>query len=310
MVAADGDAGRVNLRVARIGERRAFFVSAPGGGDVATFGVRREKEDVAVTAGGEHHGVAGVRSNFAAHQVARDDALGVAIDNDQIEHFDAWKHLHGAEANLAAKRLISAQQELLTGLAAGIKRARHLRAAEGTIVQIAAVFAGKRHALRDALVDDVHTHLRQTIDIGFARPEVAAFDRVVEKPVNAVTVVFVVLRGVNPALRGDAMSAAGTVLKAEAFYVVTKLSQRGCCGRARESGADDDDIELPLVRRVDQLQLELVLVPLLRQRSGGDFGVQFHIRQRSWKNSKCQIPNSKEASNSKLEKKSAKERAV
>ena len=243
-----------------------------------------------------------MRSNFAPHQVADDDALGVAIDNNQIEHFGAWKHLHVAETDLTAKRLISAQQQLLTGLAAGIKRARHLRAAEGTVVQIAAVFAGKRHALRDALVNDVHTHLRQTIDIGFARAEVAAFDRVVEKAVNAVTVVFVVLRGVNPALCGDAMSAAGTVLKAEAFYVVTEFSQRGCCGRARESGADNDDLELPLVRRVDQLQLELVLVPLLRQRSGGNVGVESHVRQRCWKNSKSQIPNSKEASKSKLQK--------
>ena len=53
------------------------------------------------------------------------------------------------------ERLIGAEQELLAGLAAGVERARHLRAAEGAVVEQAAVFARERHALGDALVDDV-----------------------------------------------------------------------------------------------------------------------------------------------------------
>ena len=51
----------MNLRVTRIGEERALLVGAPGGGDVAAFGVGREEENIAVTAGGQHDRVAGVR---------------------------------------------------------------------------------------------------------------------------------------------------------------------------------------------------------------------------------------------------------
>jgi hypothetical protein len=58
--------------------------------------------------------------------------------------------------------------------------------------------------LGDALVDDVHAHLREPVDVGFARPVVAAFDRVVEEPIDAVAVVLVVLRGADAALRRDA----------------------------------------------------------------------------------------------------------
>ncbi len=60
-----------------------------------------------------------------------------------------------AGADLALERLIGAEQELLAGLAAGVEGARDLGAAEGAVVEDAAVFAGEGHALGDALVDDV-----------------------------------------------------------------------------------------------------------------------------------------------------------
>ena len=46
-------------------------------------------------------------------------------------------------------------QQLLAGLAAGVEGAGDLYAAEGAVVEQAAVLAGERDALRDALVDDV-----------------------------------------------------------------------------------------------------------------------------------------------------------
>src|SRR5207247_6358441 len=50
--------------------------------------------------------------------------------------------------HLAHQRLIGAEQKLLAGLAAGVERARHLRAAERAVVEQPAVLAGKRHADR------------------------------------------------------------------------------------------------------------------------------------------------------------------
>ena len=67
--------------------------------------------------------------------------------------------------DLARERLVGAEQQLLAGLAARVERARHLRAAERAVVEQAAVLAGERHALRDALVDDVDAHLREPVDV-------------------------------------------------------------------------------------------------------------------------------------------------
>ena len=117
-------------------------------------------------------------------------------------------HLHLAGADLPFQRLIGAEQQLLARLAARVEGARDLRAAEGAIRQRAAVFARERHALRDALVDDVDADLRQAVDVGFARAEVAALHRVVEQAVDAVAVVLIILGGVDAALRGDASARA------------------------------------------------------------------------------------------------------
>ena len=82
-----------------------------------------------------------------------------AVLDDEVEHLGAVVQRDRAERDLAHERLVRAEQELLAGLAAGVERARHLRAAERAVVEQAAVLAGERHALRDALVDDVDRHL-------------------------------------------------------------------------------------------------------------------------------------------------------
>ena len=74
-----------------------------------------------------------------------------------------------AVVHLPHQRLVGAEQQLLAGLAARVERARDLRAAERAVVEQAAVLARERHALRDALVDDVDAQLRQPVDVRFAR---------------------------------------------------------------------------------------------------------------------------------------------
>src|SRR5208337_2921268 len=197
---------------------------------------------------------------------------GLAVDDDQVQHVHARVHGHGAEADLAFERLISAEEELLAGLAAGVKRAGDLGAAERAVVEEAAVLACEGHALCDALVDDIHADLRQAVDVGFAGAEVAALDGVVEEPVNAVAVIVIVLGGVDAALCGDGVSAARAVLKAEALYVVAEFAEAGGGSAAGEAGTHDDDVVLALVGRVDQLELELVFVPGLLNRAGGGVG--------------------------------------
>ena len=216
------DAGRVDLGVAGVREQRALAVRPPGRRDVAALGVGRQEEDVAVAAGGEHHGVGQVGGDLAGDQVAHDDAAGPAVDDDQVEHLVPGVHLDVAGRDLPFQRLVRAEQQLLTGLAAGVERARHLGAAERAVVEQAAVLAGERHALGDALVDDVHRHLGEPVHVGLAGAEVAALDRVVEQPVDRVAVVAVVLRRVDAALRRDRVRAARAVLVAERPDVVAR----------------------------------------------------------------------------------------
>jgi hypothetical protein len=63
-----------------------------------------------------------VSLDFSGTEIARDDSLGVSLDNHEVEHFRLGKHLHRARSDLMAKRLITAEQKLLTGLSACVKR--------------------------------------------------------------------------------------------------------------------------------------------------------------------------------------------
>ena len=100
---------------------------------------------------------------------AHDDAAGLAVDDDQLEHLVAGVHRDRAGRDLALQRLVGAEQQLLAGLAAGVEGARHLHAAERAVVEQAAVLAGEGHALRDALVDDVGADLGQPVDVRLPR---------------------------------------------------------------------------------------------------------------------------------------------
>ena len=113
-----------------IGEKRAFFVSAIGRGHVAAARVGRKIKNVSVTAGRENNRIASEHFDLSGAQIASDDSFGVTIDNHEIEHFGLRKHLHRAGGDLAAKRLITTEQQLLAGLTARVKRSRDLRAAE------------------------------------------------------------------------------------------------------------------------------------------------------------------------------------
>ena len=64
------------------------------------------------------------------------------------------------------------------------------------------------------------------MDIGFAGTEIPALDRVVKKSVSAVTIVLVILCGVDAALRGDGVRATRAILIAETLHIVALFRER------------------------------------------------------------------------------------
>ncbi len=207
-------------------------------------------------------------------KISHDDALGVAVDHDEIEHFAMGEKLHGSRGHQARKGGVGAEEKLLAGLAARVERARDLGAAEGPVVEQAAVLPREGHSLGHALVDDVHRDLGQPVGVGLARAIVPTLDRVVEEPVDAVAVVLVIFRGVDSALRRDRMRPARAVVKHEAFHLVAEFRQGGRRRGARQAGADDDDLVFALVRRVDQSDRALVAPPFVREGAGRNFGIE------------------------------------
>ncbi len=214
--------------------------------------------------------MAGVRTHFAGEQIAGDDAGAATIDDDDIDELDAVPQVDVAETDLAGHLLVGTEQQLLAGLPADVERAADLGAAEAAVVEQPAVLAGERDSLGDGLVDDVHRELGEAVDVALAGAEVAALDRVVEQPVDAVAVAAVVLRRVDPALGGDRVGSTRRVVERERLDLVAELGEGGRRRGAGETGADDEDLELALVVRVDQLGVGDVVVPLVGERARRD----------------------------------------
>ncbi len=257
----------MDLGEAGIGEVRSALVRAPDGGGVAALGVGGKVEDVAVAARAQHYRVADVGFELAGDQIARDDAARFAIDHNQVEHLGARVHLHFAGADLPFQRLVSAEEQLLARLSAGVEGARDLRAAERSVIEIAGILAGERHALRDTLIDDIETEGGQAVDVGLARAEIAALHGVVEEAEDAIAIVVIILGGVDAALRGDGVGAAGRILEAEAFYVVAEFGERGRGGSACQAGTHHQNGVFALVGRIHQLEMEAMLFPSLLDRT-------------------------------------------
>ena len=235
LVAVHGDAGGVDLHVGGVGEVGALAVAGHGGADVAGHGVGGQEVGVAVAAGGDDDGVGGEALHLARHQVLGDDAAGALyavgiLDQHHVVHLVAVEALDLAGLDLAVEGRVCAEQELLACLALGVECAGYLCAAEGAVGEQAAVFASEGHALCHTLVDDVVADLGQAVYVGLAGAVVAALDGVVEEAVYGVAVVLVVLGGVDAALCGDGVCAAGGVLDAEVEDVEAHLREGGGCG--------------------------------------------------------------------------------
>jgi len=109
--------------------------------------------------------------------------------------------------------------------------------------------------------------------IGLPAPEVASLHRVVEQAVYRVTVIVIVLGGVDSALGRDGVGAARRIVERENLDFVAEFAEGGGGRGTGQSTAHHDDLELPLVARVDQAKRELVVLPLVGDGTVGNLGV-------------------------------------
>jgi hypothetical protein len=107
--------------------------------------------------------------------------------------------------------------------------------------------------LCDALIDDQLADFRQAVDVRFPRPKIPAFNCVVKKTENAVTVVLIIFRRIDASLCGDAMRPPRRVLETKTFCVIAEFCEGSRRGSAGEAAPYDNDVEFPLVIGIDEL---------------------------------------------------------
>jgi len=205
----------------------------------------------------------GIFFNFAGYQVAGDDAARFSIDYHQVEHLAADIHFHLSFFDLPAQCAVCAQQQLLSGLTAGIECAAYLCASKRAIVKQTAVIACKGYALRNALVYDIICHFGKTMNVGFAGAVIAALYGIVIKTIDRIAVVWVVFGGVDSALRGNRVCTARTVLNTKVQNVKSHFAETCCCSGSSQTGTYDDDVQFEFVGGIHKVLMRLVICPFL-----------------------------------------------
>ncbi len=180
--------------------------------------------------------------DLTVDHIAVDDSPGTPVDGDEVEHFAATVEDHPPLIDLLLQGLVGPEQQLLTGLATAVEGAFYEHTAEGSVCEHAAIFPGEGDSLCDALVDDRGGVLGEPVHIGFAGPEVTALLRVVEESVDAVTILAVVLAGVDAALGGNRVGTPRRVVVDEDVDAVALCGERRCGTGTGESRTHDDHI--------------------------------------------------------------------
>ena len=191
------------LREARISEISSFLIALPCRRTVAVHGVRRKEISIAVSSGSEDNRMRAESFNLSGHKISCDDSLGFSVYEYQIEHFMARIAFDSSGSNLSVQRCISSEKKLLSCLTAGIESTAHLSASERTVGQKSAILPGKRNSLCHTLVDDISAHFSKTIYICLTAAIVTTLDGLIEKSVNGIVVILIVLCSVDTSLGCD-----------------------------------------------------------------------------------------------------------
>ena len=175
---------------------------------------------------------------LACHKITGDYSLGLAVDDDEVKHLVTGITLDCPGGNLTVQSGIGAEKELLSGLSAGIESTADLDSSERTVGEVTAILTGEGNTLGHTLVDDGRADFGETIDISLAAAVVSSFYCVIEKTIDSVVVVLVILGGVDSSLGGDGMGPSGRVADAENLDIIAQLTEGSGRGGSSQSGAD------------------------------------------------------------------------
>jgi len=109
--------------------------------------------------------------------------------------------------------------------------------------------------------------------VRFPGTEITALDRVVEQAPHAVSVILIILSGIDSALSRHTVRSTWGILNAEVENVVSQFTQGGCGSTAAKTCSNNDDGVFPLVGWGNQIDVLNVLFPLFFNRPGGAFSI-------------------------------------
>src|SRR5207237_10275394 len=118
-------------------------------------------------------------------------------------------------------------------------------------------------------------HLCLPVNGRLARTEIAALDRVLKQPENAIAVVLIIFRCVDSALGSNGMGATRRILITKTLHPITKFAEGGRSRSPGQSRADHNDLKFATSIWANQTRMVVVVSHLLLVRTGRIFTIGF-----------------------------------
>lgn len=84
-------------------------------------------------------------------------------------------------------------------------------------------------------------------------------DGIIKQAIHTVTVILVILGGIDPALGCDRVCPAGAILIAECLYIIAQLTKGSGSGGPGQPGTHYNNGIFTFIGRIDQLEIEFML---------------------------------------------------
>ena len=111
------------------------------------------------------------------------------------------------------------------------------------------------------------------MDVALTTAKVATFNRVDKQAIDAVAITLIIFRRVDATLRGNRVSTSCRIMKRKCINLVTEFGKCRCCRRTGKTGTNNDYFELALIVRIDKFCVGFIVVPLVAQRTFGNFRI-------------------------------------
>src|SRR5574344_1342158 len=219
---------RMNLCKTRVSKKCPLLITLPCRRTVTVHSVCREEIYVAVSATRNNYCMSSKSFNLTGDNISCNNTFCFSFNQNKVKHLITRIAFNRTLCNLSVHSSISSNQQLLSGLSAGIKCTANLCASERTIIEQSAVISCEWNSLSNTLIYNIITYLSKTVNICLPASVITTFYGIIKQSVYRVIIILIIFSSINTSLICNRVSSSWRIADTKYLDIIPSSSQRSC----------------------------------------------------------------------------------